>query len=198
MAVDFKTSETSLNLMRAFALESQARSRYTFDAEIAANEFLPVIAYLFQYTADQEGEHARLFYNYLAGFSGEMMPVDGSFPVNISLSVPELLRMAQYTEYEEYDMIYSGYGQIAEDEGFPDIAYSFRMVAEIERYHGDRFGKFAELMETDRLFTSPISTTWTCLNCGHIFQGTEVPSLCPVCHRVRGYYIRLDMAPFQG
>ncbi|MFT3984854.1 MAG: ferritin family protein [Lachnospiraceae bacterium] len=197
MAVDFRTSETSLNLMRAFAGESQAKSRYTIFAEISRDELLPVIEYLFQYTAAQEGEHARLFYNYLAEFSGEMLPVDGDYPVNISLSVPELLRMAQHTEYEEYDMIYSGYGQVAEEEGFPDIAYSFRMVAEIERYHGDRFGKFADLMETDRLFTSPYETVWTCLNCGHIYRGTDVPPTCPVCHRVRGFYIRLDMAPFQ-
>lgn len=197
MAVNFKNSETRLNLMRAFAGESQARNRYTFAAAFAKTKKLPVVEEVFLFTADQEKEHAEVFYNFLKEFAGETIEVDGGYPVDISESVAELLRMAQHNEYEEHNPIYATFGQTAENEGFPAIANAFRLIADIEKYHGDRFGKFADLIESGKLFVSDVSTGWMCLNCGNIYEGEEAPEICPVCKHERGYYIRLSMAPFQ-
>ena len=122
---DFKNSETKDNLMRAFAGESQARNRYTFAAQQAKEEKLHVIEALFLYTANQEKEHAEIFYHHLKELAGETIQIDGGYPVDISESIQELLRKAQHNEYEEHDPIYKSFGQKAMEEGFRDVARSF-------------------------------------------------------------------------
>ena len=144
MAVSFKESETKDNLMRAFAGESQARNRYTFAAGQAKKENLYVVQAVFEFTANQEKEHAEIFYNHLSELAGETIHIDGGYPVDITQSVSELLRRAQHNEYEEHDPIYKAFGDKAMEEGFPAVANSFHMIAEIEKLHGDRFGKLAE------------------------------------------------------
>ncbi|NLL79170.1 MAG: rubrerythrin family protein [Clostridiales bacterium] len=196
MAVDFKNSETKDNLMRAFAGESQARNRYTFGAALAKRENLHVIEAVFTYTADQEKEHAEIFYNYLKELSGETIHVDGGYPVDLSEDVAELLRMAQHNEYEEHDSVYKAFGDKAKEEGFDKIAASFHMIAEIEKYHGDRFGRFAEWMEQNKLFVSEVKTGWICLNCGYIYEGERAPVKCPVCDHDQGYFVRLTLSPY--
>ncbi|MCH5272269.1 MAG: rubrerythrin family protein [Lachnospiraceae bacterium] len=198
MAVDFKTSETKDNLMRAFAGESQARNRYTFAAEQAKKQKLPVIEAVFTYTADQERAHAKVFYKHLSELSGETIHVDGGYPVDISNSVSELLRMAQHNEYEEHDDVYKAFAEKAREEGFPEIAASFQLIGEIEKQHGDRFGMLAQLLEENKLFISDVKTGWVCLNCGHVYEGEEVPEKCPVCNHDRGYFVRLEFAPYTG
>ena len=162
MAVDFKNSETKLNLMRSFAGESQARNRYTIAASQAKKQNLHVIEAVFTYTANQEREHAEIFYNYLKGLGGETIHIDGGYPVDISDNLSELLRMAQHNEYEEHDDVYKNFGEKAKEEGFHAIANSFFLIAEIEKVHGDRFGRFAELMEKDMLFRASEKTRWIC------------------------------------
>ncbi len=147
MAVNFKTSETKLNLMRAFAGESQARNRYTFAAQQAKEQKLHVVEAVFTFTADQEKEHAQVFYNHLKEMAGETIQIDGGYPVDISQSVLELLRFAQHNEYEEHDPVYQAFGDKAMEEGFPKIAASFHQIAKIEKVHGDRFGRLADLIE---------------------------------------------------
>ncbi len=147
MAVDFKNSETKDNLMRAFAGESQARNRYTFAASQAKKEKLHVIEAVFTYTANQEKEHAEIFYKHLKELAGETIHVDGGYPVDITEDISKLLRMAQHNEYEEHDSVYKAFGEKAKEEGFMQVANSFFMIAEIEKKHGDRFGRFAEWME---------------------------------------------------
>ena len=198
MAVDFKNSETKDNLMRAFAGESQARMRYTFGASQAKKEKQQAIAQMFIYTADQEREHAEIFYKYLTELGGETIHVDGGYPVDITEDLAKLLRMAQHNEYEEHDDVYKRFADKAQEEGFIKIAASFRMIAEIEKYHGDRFGKFAEWLETNKLHVSDVKTGWICLNCGHIFEGEVAPERCPVCDHDKGYFIRLEFSPFAG
>ncbi len=198
MAVDFKNSETKDNLMRAFAGESQARNRYTFAAGQAKKEKLQVIEAVFKYTANQEKEHAEIFYNHLKGLSGETIHIDGGYPVDISDNVLDLLKMAQHNEYEEHDPIYKSFGEKAEEEGFPAVARSFFMIAEIEKVHGDRFGRFAKWMEENKLFVSDVKTGWICLNCGYIYEGEEAPEKCPVCAHDRGYFIRLEFSPYEN
>lgn len=198
MAVDFKNSVTKDNLMRSFAGESQARNRYTFAAAQAKKENLYVIEALFTYTAEQEREHAEIFYKHLKELSGETIFVDGGYPVDLTDDMAKLLRMAQHNEYEEHDPVYKAFGEKAKEEGFPQVASSFFMIAEIEKTHGDRFGRFAELIEENRLFTSGQKTRWICLNCGYIYEGEGAPPKCPVCEHDRGYFIRLEQSPFEN
>lgn len=196
--MDFKNSVTKDNLMRAFAGESQARNRYTFAASQAKKENLHVVECIFKYTADQEKEHAEIFYNHLKEMSGETIFIDGGFPVDLASSTTALLKMAQHNEYEENGTVYPAFAEKAKEEGFERIAASFRLIAEIEKVHGNRFGRFAELLEGGKLFVSDVKTEWICLNCGHILSSTSAPEKCPVCDHNRGYFIRFEMSPYEG
>lgn len=198
MAIDFKNSITKENLMKAFAGESQARNRYTIAADVAKKQNLPVISAVFAFTADQEREHAEIFYNHLAELSGENIRIEGAYPIDISDDVAKLLRFAQHNEYEEHDDVYLHFAKKATEEGFANVASSFQMIAQIEKTHGDRFGLFADLLEQNKLFVSDVETAWMCLECGHIYRGKSVPEKCPVCHSNRGYFIRLELAPYTG
>ncbi len=196
--MDFKTSETKTNLMRAFAGESQARNRYTFAASQAKKEGLQLIENVFLYTAGQEKEHAEVFYNHLRAMAGETIVIDNAgYPIDLADSTLQLLRMAQHNEYQEHDVEYKRFGDKAKEEGFAEIAASFHMIAEIEKIHGDRFGKFADFLEQNKLFVSDVETGWICLNCGHIYTGKEAPEQCPVCHHDKGYFIRLELSPYE-
>ena len=198
MAVGFEKSKTKDNLMRAFAGESQARNRYTFAASEAKKQNLHVIEAIFTFTANQEKEHAEIYYKHLQEFAGEHILVDGSYPVDLQKDVAGLLRAAQNNEYEEYNDVYKNFGDIAKEEGFTKIAASFHMIATIEKTHGDRFGKFAEMLEKNELFVSEYSTGWVCLNCGHVTTSKEAPEICPVCDHNQGYFIRLELSPYQN
>lgn len=194
MKVNFKDSETKDNLMRAFAGESQARNRYTFAASQAKKNGKYVISAIFAFTAAQEKEHAEIFYNHLKEMAGENIFVDGGYPVDLSEDVAQLLRMAQHNEYEEHEPIYKTFGEKAKEEGFDKIAASFLQIAEIEKTHGDRFGKYAQLMEEGKLFVSDVEVEWMCLNCGYVVKGRKAPEKCPVCKHDQGYFIRVEMA----
>lgn len=196
MAVDFKNSETKDNLMRAFAGESQARNRYTFAAEQARQQNQEAIAQVFLYTADQEKKHAEVFYQHLKELAGETIRVDGGYPVDISENLMDLLKKAQHNEYEESDDVYQNFGKKAKEEGFNRVANSFFMIADIEKFHGDRFGRFADWLEENKLFVSDVTQGWICLNCGYIYEGEKAPEKCPVCESDKGYFIRLELSPF--
>ena len=119
MSVEFKASETLQNLMRAFAGESQARNRYTFAAALCKQQKLHVLEAVFQFTADQEKEHAEIFYNHMKELSGGTVQIDGGYPVDLTNDVVQLLRYAQHNEYEEFDPVYASFAQTAQTEGFP-------------------------------------------------------------------------------
>lgn len=194
--MDFKNSETKDNLMRAFAGESQARNRYTFAANQAKEQKLHVVEAVFTFTANQEKEHAEIFYNHLKELAGETIHIDGGYPVDISESILEILRYAQHNEYEEFDPVYQAFGDKAMEEGFPKVAASFHHIAGIEKIHGDRFGQLADLLEQNKLFINDVECKWMCLNCGFVFEGKEAPMKCPVCDHDRGFFIRLELAPY--
>ena len=198
MAANLKNSETLQNLMRSFAGESQARNRYTFAADVCKKQNLYVLEAIFKFTADQEKEHAEIFYNHMNPAAGETVQIDGGYPVDLTNDVAELLRRAQHNEYEEFDPVYKSFAETARAEGFPEVASSFQQIAKIEQSHGDRFGTFAELLSAGKLFVSDAKCGWMCLNCGHILEGTQAPKTCPVCHHDQGYFIRLEMAPYSG
>lgn len=196
MSKDFKTSETKDNLMRAFAGESQARNRYTMGAAQAKKEKLHVIDAIFTFTANQEREHAEIFYNFLSEMAGETIHIDGGYPVDIDKDVAVLLRRAAHNEFEEHDDVYQRFGDTARDEGFTKIAAAFYNIAAIEKFHGERFEVYARLLEEKKLFVSEVETGWMCLNCGYIYTGKQAPAVCPVCHHDQGYFIRLSLAPY--
>lgn len=196
--MEFRDSETKTNLMRAFAGESQARNRYTIAAGKAREEKLYVVEAVFRFTADQEREHAEVFYKHLSEMAGENIAIDGAYPVDLAKDVATLLRMAQHNEYEEHDDVYQNFARKAREEGFSAIADSFSQIARIEKVHGNRFGQFAEWLEQGELFVSDVETAWMCMECGHIYRGLHVPPVCPVCHNDRGYFVRLELAPYTG
>ena len=182
--------------MRAFAGESQARNRHTMAASQAKANGLYVIETVFTFTADQEKEHAKLFYSHLKDMAGETIAIDGGYPVDIDPEISGLLRMAQHNELEEYDDVYKHFGDTAKQEGFDQIGNLFHNIAAIEKTHADRFEHFAQLMEQGKLFVADQETAWMCLNCGYIYTGKEAPKACPVCRHDQGYFIRQVMAPF--
>lgn len=192
-----KDSKTKLNLMRAFAGESQARNRYTFGACQAKNLNLILIEKAFTYTADQERAHAKVFYDHLKDLSGDTITIDGGYPVEIFDNIGQTLRAAQHDEYQEHDVVYKDFANVAREEGFLDVANSFDMIAKIEKVHGDRFGYFAENVENGTLFSSDEEEQWICLNCGHIHTGKKVPGMCPVCKQPQGYFILYSRSPFE-
>lgn len=196
MGIDFRESETKDNLMRAFAGESQARNRYTFAAYKAQEQKQEAIAQVFWYTAEQEREHAEVFYDHLKEMAGETIHIDGGYPVDITDNLAQLLRMAQHNEYEEHDVVYKAFAETAKKEGFDRIAASFTMIAGIEKTHGERFGRFAQWMEDKELYTSKDREMWICLKCGFIYEGERVPETCPVCQHDQGSFVRAQLSPY--
>lgn len=192
MSISFENSNTKINLMKAFAGESQARNRYTFAASQAKKEGLQVIQKVFEFTANQEKEHAEVFYKKLASLHGTNINIEGGYPIDIYDSSLDLLKCAQHNEYEEYNDVYKSFGDEAKSEGFEDIAKFFYDVAEVEKVHGDRFGKFIKLIESKELFESTKEERWICLNCGYIYTGKAALKVCPVCDHGQGYQMRHD------
>lgn len=196
MNIDFKESQTKENLMRAFAGESQARNRYTFAAGKAVQEKQHMIADVFLFTANQEKEHAEIFYNHLKELSGETIYIDGGYPVDISEDIVTLLKRAKHNEYEEWEDVYKNFSEVAAQEGFLKVAQDFKNIADIEKTHGDRFDQLANMLENNELYVSHMTCQWMCLNCGFIYEGTQVPKRCPVCDHDQGYFIHLELAPY--
>ncbi|MBQ9919920.1 MAG: rubrerythrin family protein [Clostridia bacterium] len=196
MLTNFKESQTKTNLMRAFAGESQARNRYTFAAEIAKKQGLYVIEAVFNYTANQELAHANVFMKHLSELNGETIEIDGGYPVEVTNSVIELLENAVHNETEEYKDVYKSFGETAKQEGLLQIASSFEQIGEIENEHAKRFKLFADLLRDNKLFVSDVACDWVCLNCGNVLNSKTAPEICPVCSHEKGYFIRLELAPY--
>lgn len=190
-------SKTLVNLMRAFAGECQARTRYYFAAGNARDAKLPVIARVFEYTADQEYEHAGIFYKHMRSAGVRNVDICAGYPVDLQTDCLSLLRDAQHNESEERHIVYPDFARTAEAEGFTEIAYSFNEIARIEQSHCERFALLADWMEAGKLFaTDGEKTHWLCLNCGNIIEAVQPPQMCPVCQHEQGYYVRLEYAPF--
>ena len=194
----FAHSQTRENLMRAFAGESQARNRYTIAAGIAHKSGLAVIQGLFLFTADQEKAHAKQFYRQLHDLGGQTIRVDGTYPVDLYADLLDYLRAAQHNEYEEWEHDYAGFARTAMEEGFPLVGKPFENIAGVEKIHGDRFGRYADLLERGELFASDVKVEWMCLNCGYVVEATAAPAACPVCRHPQGYFVRVDLAPYHS
>lgn len=197
MAVNFSDSITKENLMRAFAGESQARNRYTIAAERAEEDGMTSIAEIFRYTAEQERAHAERFYMLLKDLSGKSIHIDGSYPVDLQKTLPELLHAAERNEHEEFSTIYQAFGSIAREEGFSEAASAFYQIAKIEHIHEQRFAKLEKMLVSDTWYRSTASSKWMCTNCGYIHEGNQAPPVCPVCLHEQGYFIPYEMSCYR-
>ena len=196
-AETFARSETHINLMRAFAGESQARNRYTIAAGMAREKNLYVVQQVFLFTADQELTHAKQFYRQLADLSGQTIRADGTYPVDLYPDLLSHLRAAQHNEFQEWEHDYAAFARTAMEEGFPLVGKLFENIAGVEKLHGDRFGRYADLLEQERLFVSDVKAEWMCLHCGYVVDATVAPANCPVCRHPQGYFIRAELTPFR-
>ena len=175
----FEESKTYKNLQEAFAGESQARNKYTYFASKAKKEGFEQIANFFEETANNEKEHAKLWFKYLHG---------GEVP-----TTKENLLAAAEGENGEWTDMYARMAKEAEEEGYTELAYKFKAVANIEKEHEERYRKLLANIEDDRVFSSENEEMWICRNCGHIHTGKNAPKLCPVCAHPQSYFERRSM-----
>lgn len=198
MNMHLENSKTKENLMKAFAGESQARNRYTFAAEEARKQGMYAIANVFEFTAEQERAHAKRFYELLKDVAGETIEIFGGYPVDLQPTLEELLCAAKHNEYEEADDVYMAFAETAKEEGLLEASSAFYQIAKIEKVHGNRFSKLADMLKDGCYFQQPEGGEWMCLNCGHIHKGMLVPEVCPVCRREKGFFIPLELAPYMS
>ena len=168
----YSGTQTEKNLRMAFSGESEARNKYTFFASKAKKEGYEQIAALFQKTADNEKEHAKLWFKELNGIG----------------DTAENLKSAAEGENYEWTYMYAGFAETAEEEGFPELAARFRLVAEIERHHEERYRALLKNVEMAEVFAKSEVKVWECRNCGHIAVGMKAPEICPACSHPQSYF----------
>jgi len=183
--MDLKGSKTEKNLLVAFAGESQARNRYTFFASVARDEGFEQISAIFTETADNEKEHAKLYFKLLRG--GEAT-ITATYPAGIIETTAQNLEAAADGEKLEWGTLYPGFAEVADEEGFADAARTFRMIAKVEAYHERRYRKLLANVEQGKVFKKDLVIKWKCRNCGHVFEGAEAPDKCPVCDHPRSFF----------
>ncbi len=181
----FEKSETLKNLINAFSGESMARNRYTFYAKQAKKDGYEQISEVFLKTAENEKEHAKLFYKYIP--ADEHLKVTGEYPFFTGSTCENLVAAAK-GEKEEWDVIYKNYAKVAKDEGFDEISALFNKITEIEKHHSHRFELLANELKNETLFKKPESSQWICRKCGHILISKNAPEKCPVCSHPTGYF----------
>ncbi len=180
-----KGTQTEKNLMHSFAGESQARMRYTYFASAAKKEGFEQIAAIFLETADQEKEHAKRMFKYLEGGNVE---ITASFPAGVIGRTLDNLQAAAMGEHEEWSEAYPHFADVADAEGFPEIAEMYRMIAVAEKAHEDRYRAFVANIEATSVFAKEGEVVWQCRNCGYIHVGTEAPEKCPACLHAQAYF----------
>ncbi len=174
--MELKGSRTEQNLMAAFAGESQARNKYTYFASKAKKEGYEQIAAIFEETANNEKEHAKIWFKLLEGGAVK--------------STPENLKAAAEGENYEWTDMYAEFAKVAKEEGFDHIAFLFEGVAKIEKEHEERYKKLLKNIDDELVFSSDGDTIWMCRNCGHIVVGKKAPNLCPICEHPQSYFER--------
>ncbi len=183
-----KGTKTAENLMKAFAGESQARNRYTYYASQAKKEGYVQISNIFTETADNEKEHAKRFFKFLnESLKGEAVEINADYPVGLGETKENLLYAAN-GEKEEWEDLYPNFAKIAEEEGFSEIAFVFREIAEVEERHERRYRKLLENIENNKVFEKDEVVEWKCNNCGYVHRGKSAPKTCPACAHPMSYF----------
>ena len=185
MAKSFKGSMTEKNLLAAFAGESQARNRYTYFASAAQKEGYEQIAKIFIETAENEKEHAKVFFKHLRG--GEVV-ITAGYPAGVIGKTKENLEAAAAGENMEWTTLYANFAKEAKKEGFPEAARSFEQISKVEQFHESRYRKLIKNVAKKEVFKKNKAVKWHCLNCGYIFEGVKPPKLCPACLHPQSYY----------
>ncbi|MEG1622231.1 MAG: rubrerythrin family protein [Alistipes sp.] len=185
MMKSVKGTLTEQNLLKAFAGESQARNRYTYFASVAKKEGYEQISGVFTETAEQEKEHAKKFFKYLEG--GDLT-ITATYPAGLIATTQENLMAAATGENEEWDVLYPEFAKIADGEGFPEIADTFRQVAIVEAEHERRYLKLLSRITDGNFFIRDHEIWWQCRNCGFISKAKEAPELCPACKHPQAYF----------
>jgi len=180
-----KGTKTEQNLLKAFAGESQARTRYTFFASVAKKEGYEQIAGVFLETAEQEKEHAKRFFKFL---EGGMVEITASYPAGKIGTTIENLEAAAEGELEEWGQLYPEFATVAEQEGFKNIAVAFRMIAKVEVEHEIRYRKLLENLTDGSVFQKEEPIKWQCRNCGYVHEGKTAPQKCPACEHPQAFF----------
>ncbi len=180
-----KGTRTEENLLKSFAGESQARSRYTFFASVAKKEGYEQIAGVFMETAEQEKEHAKRFFKVLEG--GEVT-ITAAYPAGKIGTTQENLLAAAMGEKEEWELLYPEFAKVADEEGFPEIAVAFRMIATVEAEHEKRYLKLLSRLTDGDYFMRDGEIWWQCRNCGYVCKAKEAPKLCPACKHPQAFF----------
>jgi rubrerythrin len=185
MAKSIKGTRTEKNLLASFAGESQARTRYTYFASAARKEGFEQIANIFMETAENEKEHAKVFFKYLEG--GEVQ-ITAGYPAGMIKDTKSNLEAAAAGELMEWTSIYADFAKIAKEEGFPEIAISFTQISKVEKFHESRYRRLIDNIAKGEVFKKKCSTKWHCINCGYIHEGSEAPKECPACKHPQAFY----------
>ncbi len=186
--MSLKGTKTAKNLLASFAGESQANMRYTYYASQAKKDGYVQIQMIFEETARNEKEHAKRFYKFLRDdLEGEMIEIEAAYPVNFADTASNL-QAAVNGENEEHTELYPKFADIAEEEGFKEIAHVFREIAEVEERHEIRFQKLLDNIKAGRVFEREETVEWKCNNCGYIHKGKSAPNLCPACAHPQEYF----------
>jgi rubrerythrin len=180
-----KGSQTEKNLLASFAGESQARNRYTYFASAAKKEGYEQISALFTETAENEKEHAKRFFKFL---EGGPVQITATYPAGTIASTLENLKAAAEGEHEEHTVIYPSFAEIAEKEGFKEVASAFRAIAKVEIEHENRYSRLISNVENGEVFKRATKVKWKCRNCGFVFEGLEAPEKCPACLHPKAYF----------
>ena len=180
-----KGTRTEQNLLKAFAGESQASRRYKMFAKKAQEEGYEQIAAIFNETAINEDEHARIYFSFL---EGGMVEITASYPAGVIGTTAENLAAAAAGENEEWAELYPEFAKIAEEEGFPAIAVAFKMIAKVEAEHEKRYRKLLVNVEEGKVFEKDEAIFWQCRNCGFVFEGKKAPVNCPACAHPQAYF----------
>ncbi len=182
--MQLKGSQTEKNLLTAFAGESQARNRYTYYASEARKAGYEYIAAIFLETADNEKEHAKVFFKHLAEGEAE---IKAAYPFHLGDTLSNLKAAAAGENYE-WTTMYRNFAEVAEKEGFKEVARSFREIAKVEKFHEARYQALVKHLGKNTLFHRQEAIRWHCRNCGYVVKGKNAPSECPSCHHPRAYY----------
>jgi len=185
MGKSVKGTRTEQNLLKAFAGESQARNKYTYFASAARKEGYEQIANIFAETAENEKEHAKVFFKYLEGGDVEITAV---YPAGAIKDTKSNLEEAAAGENMEWTAIYQDFSKVAEDEGFPEVARSFEQIAKVERFHEARYRKLITNIGKGEVFKRKDQVKWHCINCGYVIEGDEAPQQCPACKHPQAFY----------
>ena len=183
--MELKGSRTAVNLLTAFAGESQARNRYTYFASAAKKEGFVQIADIFEETANQEKEHAKRLFKFMEG--GEV-EIAGAFPFGVIGTTSENLKAAAGGENHEWTSMYPEFAEIAKEEGFAEIAAVFRAIAVAEKQHEKRYLDLARNIDEGKVFKKDAPVVWRCRNCGYLYEGTEALKNCPACAHPQAHF----------